>query len=57
LVLGRGSPFDAAALADLAGFFDFSFTTFLAAVLVFALALLFAVLGFLVVIFDLRDLR
>jgi hypothetical protein len=41
----------------LAGFFDFSFITFLAAVLVFALALLFAVLGFLVVIFDLRDLR
>jgi hypothetical protein len=57
LVLGRGRPFDAAALADLAGFFDFNFSTFFAAVLDFPLALLFAVLGFLVVILDLRDLR
>jgi hypothetical protein len=44
-------------LADLAGFFDFNFTTFFAAVLDFALDLRFAVLGFLVVIVDLRDLR
>src|ERR671934_2847376 len=57
LLVGRGRPFDPAALADLAGFFDFNFTTFFAAVLDFALDLLFAVLGFLVVIVDLRDLR
>jgi hypothetical protein len=56
-VLGRGRPFDAAALADLAGFFDFNFTTFFAAVLELALDLRFAVLGFLVVIVNLRGLR
>src|SRR5215471_19921878 len=44
LVLGRGRPFDAAALP---GFFDFNFTTFLAAV--FDLALALALLRFLVI--------
>src|SRR5215475_9905948 len=44
LVLGRGRPFDAAALP---GFFDFNFTTFLAAV--FDLALVLALLRFLVI--------
>src|SRR5262249_47391647 len=53
LMLGRGRPFAAAGLADLAGFFDFNFTTFFAAVFDFALALLFAVLRFLVAIVDL----
>src|SRR5262249_24375956 len=47
LVLGRGKPFAAAALA---GLFDFNFTSFLAAGFDLALPLAFAVLGFLVAI-------
>jgi hypothetical protein len=57
LVLGRGRALEAAAFADLAGFFDFNFTTFFAAILDFALALLFTALDFLVAMVDLRDLR
>jgi hypothetical protein len=46
LALGRGRPF--------AGLFDFSFATFFAAGLDLTLPLAFAVLDFLIAIFDLR---